>query len=862
MVSFDTIFPKVGGSSHPHACIIFDDLSCYRKVASKFILEGLSNNEKCIMAIDSYEQSMIAEDFSDAGVNINDYMGKGKLTILDVKKHYSGNGGFNPDQTIKIWQDLSKKATDEGYDALRVVGEATFSIGGPELADKLIYYENIMNEVLFPNYPFKSLCVYDKNLYQPEVIKAAICAHPILFYNDELYLENIHYVPPEIHFKSGNAQDEIDIWLENVKHNNDNLSSLRESEQTLLEAQSIAKLGSWQYHTKNDKPTWSKEMFRIFDRNPEDGEPAWEEHKNAIHPDDWKKIDNAVRTAIFDGTSYQEEFRILCKNGSIRWAETIGKAHKNEYEVVQTISGTVQEITERKKAEIAINNQQSLFETMFNTIPDGVVITNTKREILLANKGMESTFGYKPEELIGKETKILYATQEKFKETGKNVFGTETKKPGDLYITRYKDINGREFSGETFGARLYDEENQWIGNLGIMRDITEREQAEMRIQQAQKMESIGNLAGGIAHDFNNILFPIMGFAEMLTDDLPPGSPERVNAQGILHAGKRGSDLVKQILAFSRQHEHKLIPTRVQQVLKEVLKLTRASIPMNIEINQHLQKDCGLVLADSTQLHQIGMNLITNAYHAVENISGKIDVEVREITIKDGLNDLALPPGGYVMLSVSDNGIGIDKTHLDKIFEPYFTTKEKGKGTGLGLAVVYGILKEHKGEIKVMSEPGIGTAFQVYLPLMKTSEVFESISEPMVMETGTERILLVDDEAPIANLVKQMLERLGYSVSIRTSSVDAMDAFRASPDVYDLVITDMSMPYMTGEQLAQKMLTVRPDIPIIICTGFSERLTEDTAKAMGIKGFLMKPVIKSAMANEVRRVLDESGKQLG
>jgi len=371
------------------------------------------------------------------------------------------------------------------------------------------------------------------------------------------------------------------------------------------------------------------------------------------------------------------------------------------------------------------------------------------------------------------------------------------------------------------------------------------------------MESIGNLAGGIAHDFNNILYPIIGLSEMLIEDLPKNSLENENVKEILKAGQRGSELVKQILAFSRQNEHTMTPVRVQFVMKEVLKLIRASIPMNIEINQHLQSDCGLVLADSTQLHQIGMNLITNAYHAVEGVGGKIDVQVREIIIEPESIDLSLPPGKYAMLSVSDNGGGIDPANKDKIFEPYFTTKEQGKGTGLGLSVVYGIVKEHQGEIKVYSEVGKGTTFNIYLPLMAKSDMVESSSEKVAVEGGSEHILLVDDEPAISSLEKKILERLGYTVSERTSSFDALEAFRANPDRYDLVISDMSMPHMTGEVLAREMLSIRPNLPIIICTGFSERMNEDLAREIGIKGFLMKPVTISALTHEVRRVLDET-----
>jgi CheY-like chemotaxis protein len=264
------------------------------------------------------------------------------------------------------------------------------------------------------------------------------------------------------------------------------------------------------------------------------------------------------------------------------------------------------------------------------------------------------------------------------------------------------------------------------------------------------------------------------------------------------------------------------------------------------------------MAEPTQLHQIAMNLITNAYHAVEKASGEISIQLKEIILDNNdLKDSPLQSGQYVMLSVSDNGVGIPKEIMNNIFDPYFTTKKKGKGTGLGLAVVYGILTEHKGDINVYSEEGKGTTFNVYLPLMKKST--EAITTEKVLNklTGTERILLVDDEESVVRLEKQMLERLGYNVSARSNSLEALKTFNSNPDDYDLVVTDMTMPNMTGDKLAKEILAVRSDMPVIICTGFSERINKEKAEAIKVKGFLMKPVVKSEMGQMVRKVLDEA-----
>jgi PAS domain S-box-containing protein len=398
-------------------------------------------------------------------------------------------------------------------------------------------------------------------------------------------------------------------------------------------------------------------------------------------------------------------------------------------------------------------------------------------------------------------------------------------------------------------------------SLVFVQDISERKQIEIRLQQAQKMEAIGTLAGGIAHDFNNILFPIMGLSEMLLEDLPPGSLERANVAEIYTAGRRAGDLVNQILSFSRQMEHKKTPIRVQQILREVVKLTRATIPSNIAIHKNIQTDCGPILADPTNVHQIAMNLITNAFHAVEESGGSISIELAQTRVDQGTVDgTTLTPGAYALLTISDTGHGIAAEVLPRIFDPYFTTKPQGKGTGLGLSVVFGIVKEHGGDIRVHSEVGRGTVFKVYLPLLQSTATADPSAAAVVYPTGTERILLVDDEEPILRLEKQMLERLGYHVSTRTSSVDALAAFQANPDAYDLVITDMAMPNMTGDQLAQRMLAVRADIPVILCTGFSDKMTATKAKASGIMGFLKKPLVRGDLADTVRKVLDEAAEK--
>lgn len=408
-----------------------------------------------------------------------------------------------------------------------------------------------------------------------------------------------------------------------------------------------------------------------------------------------------------------------------------------------------------------------------------------------------------------------------------------------------------------------DSSGQGIIVRGCLIDVTERKQSEiMRIlleenlRHAQKMESIGTLSGGIAHDFNNLLSPIIGFAEMLQEDLPQGSQEQENSSEILRAALRAKDLVKQILTFSRQSHQEFKPVALQSILAEALKLLNSLIPKTIDIKTDIDPACGMVSADPTQIHQVIMNLATNAYHAMQESGGQLTVGLKQMEIKPGqLGFSNLLPGRYAVLKISDTGSGIEKEMINKIFDPYFTTKETSKGTGLGLSVVQGIVKTCRGDIRIQSEPGKGTDICVYLPVIKK----ETSTIPPVpsgaIQGGRERILLVDDEEMVVRTEKQMIDRMGYHVTAVTGSNEALEVFNRNPDAFDLIISDMTMPSMTGLQLADRIKAVRPDIPVIICTGFSHQITAETSKNFGIQGYVIKPVIKNELARVIRTVLD-------
>lgn len=409
-----------------------------------------------------------------------------------------------------------------------------------------------------------------------------------------------------------------------------------------------------------------------------------------------------------------------------------------------------------------------------------------------------------------------------------------------------------------------------VGIVEDIRDIGERKRAEeekfklgAQLRQAQKMESIGTLAGGIAHDFNNILTPIIAHSEMALLDLEAGtrsvSVVQSRIKEVLNAGHRAKDLIYQILTFSRQTDGRAVPTKVSLIIKEAMRLLRASLPATISMKTNLAASSDMVLADPTQIHQVLMNLCTNSAHAMKEKGGLLEVSLVNATFdnSDEAAHLSLKPGSYVQITVHDTGHGIAPDLVNRIFDPFFTTKARDEGTGMGLSVVHGIVKNYGGAIRVDSSPQNGATFDVYLPVSTPDLRQTETTFPAPLPGGNERILLIDDEEAIRNAVPEILNRLGYDVVIKSCGIEALDTFRASKNEFDLIITDQTMPNITGFELAQEVMRIRPDIPVILCTGFSDSLSKETALSVGIRAYIAKPIAMIEIANTIRDVLDQA-----
>ena len=511
------------------------------------------------------------------------------------------------------------------------------------------------------------------------------------------------------------------------------------------------------------------------------------------------------------------------------------------------------DISERKQGE----EERRRLVTAIEQGVDSVVITDRDGMIQYVNPSFEKITGYTRDEVIGRNPRILQSGKHDalfYQEMWKTLASGKAWQ-GHL-INKKKD--GTLFEEEVSITPVLNEAGEIINQVAVKRDVTGQIRLEEQLRQAQKMEAIGTLAGGIAHDFNNILAPILGYSELVLTKLSPDDPLAADLQQISKAAGRAKDLVQQILAFSRQAPQERKPFQPHLVVKEALKLLRASLPSTIEIREEISPECGAILADPTQLHQIIMNLCTNAYHAMRECGGVLGVRLTKITIEDGNRppSTELAPGNYVVLEVSDTGYGMEQKTLAHIFDPYFTTKAKGEGTGLGLSVVHGIVKSYQGHITVDSEPGKGTRFYVYLPRMAEEHSLTEAVCSKPIPTGTERLLLVDDENVITTMLKAILANLGYQITIANNSQEALDLITHTPSAFDLLITDMTMPHLTGVELAAKALVIRSDLPVILCTGFSDLINKEQAHALGIRAYLMKPISIHQLATTVRKVLDE------
>ena len=564
--------------------------------------------------------------------------------------------------------------------------------------------------------------------------------------------------------------------------------------------------------------------------------------------------DPSLPVIIVTGTGSEEIAVMALKQGA---SDYVIKRPKHIRRLPQTIFAAIEKQTLRdqsRKTENSLKESEEKYRKIFENIFVGIYQVAIDGKFIFANKKMVEMFGYssyKELEAIGGITE-LYARPE------------ERQKKIDEIIKKGFIIDEIEFmrkDGKSIWCRINSRKTTNKKGLivleGLLEDVTEIRNMRIQLQQAQRVEAIGTLAGGIAHDFNNILSSVIGYTELALDAVGGNTVLAGYLKEVYTAGHRAKNLIKQILTFARQSDKEIKPVQVSVIVEETLKFLRSSIPTTIEIRHNIESN-SLIMGDSTQIHQILMNLCTNAFQAMEENGGVLNIGLTDVRLDADFTKQYedFNPGDYLKLSVSDTGSGISPEIMSSIFEPYFTTKATGDGTGVGLATVNGIVKKYGGEIIVESEVEKGSTFSVYLPVTrKLTETKPYNGE--AFPAGNKSILVVDDEVPVARMFCGLLKSLGYSVAMSTSSIEALALFRTKPNDFDLVITDMTMPNMTGDRLAIELMKIRPDIPVILCTGYNKKISDESASEMGIKAFVYKPIVKADLAKTVRKVLDKA-----
>ena len=512
--------------------------------------------------------------------------------------------------------------------------------------------------------------------------------------------------------------------------------------------------------------------------------------------------------------------------------------------------GTIRDVTEIKKAE----EERIRLVTAIEHAAECIIVTDEKGLIQYVNPAFEKITGYTKKEILGKNISIIESKKHD-EDYYKSIWNTITL--GEVWTGTFINLkkDGSLYEVEASISPIFNEEEEIINYVCVERDVTDENRLKKHLRQSQKMEAIGTLAGGIAHDFNNILAIIMGYTEMIIKKTRKDKPDKRHLENILKAAERGQNLVKQILTFSRHSDKEWKPVRMSPIVKEAMNFLRASLPSTIKIHKNIRASSGMISGDPTQIHQVLINLCNNSAHSMKEKGGilKVTLENVEVAPEDLGNYPELSPGSYLELTVSDTGDGMNGAVMERIFEPFFSTKSPAEGTGMGLAVVHGIVKAHRGSINVLSELGKGSTFRIMFPRINSGEISKR-EEHINISRGKGRILFIDDEEDLVYLEKTKLEALGYEVVAKTDSLKALEIFSKDPD-FDLIITDQTMPNLTGLELSRKVLKINPSLPVIICTGFSDLLSPEEVKKAGIEKLLMKPVKTSTLVDTIKKTLD-------
>ncbi len=855
-----------------HFCHFYETKDDLLDILIPYFKTGLENNEFCMWVVFPpriEEEAM--EALRSAIPNVDRHVAAGDIEILPHTRWYLKDGIFDPQRVSDGWQKKLTQALSRGYDGMRVNG----------------------NEAWLKEKDWNDFSAYEKRLNELIANRRmiALCTYPLATTTAGEFLDVARTHEFAIARRQGNwevletpeqkqAKVELTRLTEELERRvaertrelaatNEELvrkiieskraeEALRESAATLAEAQRAAKIGNWCFNLRTNKVTWSDELYRIFEIEKPDFDGRYESFVSRIHPDDQPLVLQTNARTRIDGSPFNMEYRIITPDGKVKMIREVGYTNQDNAGNVIRLFGTAQDITDRKKAEDELRESERKYRDLVDGAPVGIFQSTIDGRVIGVNPAYAKMFGYASAEEAALEIDNVAERMYVEPERRKKLIDLALRTGGFVKAeNQYRKKDGSLFWGQLYFqvVRYRDGEVKHIG--GFVEDISDRKILEQQLLQAQKMEAIGTLAGGIAHDFNNLLQVILGYSELLLVDKREDDPEYADLSKILESARSGSELVRRLLTFSRKVESKPVPLNLNRSVDQAERFLRRTISKMIEIQLDLSGDLAEINADPTQMEQVLMNLAVNARDAMPD-GGKLTVGTRNVTLDEEYCRIHAEtrPGEYVLLTVSDTGHGIDKETIDHIFEPFFTTKELGCGTGLGLAVVYGIVKQHGGFINCYSEVEHGTTFNVYFPAIESPIEPEVQSSGVMPAFGTETILIVDDEDLVRELGARILSKAGYNVLTATNSREALDLFEKERAQISLVILDLIMPKMGGKECLKELRKIDPQLKVLIASGLSDAASVQESIKMGAKGFIYKPFKSKELLRQVRGVLDE------
>ncbi len=840
-----------------HFCQFYQTRRDLLAILVPYFKAGLAANEFCMwicsepLGVEEAGKAL-ARAVPDLGGRIE----AGQIEILAHTDWYLKGGRFGSRRVLRGWVEKLEEARSRGFEGLRLSGNTFWLEKGPW--DAFAAYEEAINKVL-SRYPMLALCTYSLDRCGAGEIVDVLGNHERALIRRKGRWILVAGSPAEparhaalaaMEERAGERTSELVRTVGRLRRE---IAVRREREGRLQQQSALLELARDAILVRDPDyriTFWNDGARKTYGWTPDE---ALGRIAHDLLETDFPEGQEKVRASLRRGGHWEGELVRKCKDGrrivvESRWAVLPGPAKRGPRAILE-IS---RDVTERRHIEEALRSASAYTRGLIEASLDPLVTISAEGKITDVNRATETATGVPRARLIGTDFSTYFTEPDRAREGYRRVFEKGEVRDFPLAL---RHVSGR-ITEVLYNAAVYrDADDREAGVFAAARDMTREMQLQERVRQWQKMEALGTLAGGIAHDFNNILLPILINTELTLAEEPADSPASRRLGQVLEAAQRGKDMVRQIIAFSQQKEQDRCPVEIVPLVREALKLLRISMPQTIEIVERVPAESPVAVADPTQIQQVLMNLGNNAAFAMRDKGGTLTVDVSEAAVDRDQAErfIDVKPGPYIRLTVSDTGPGIPPDVIERIFEPFFTTKKKGEGTGMGLAVVHGIVKSHGGAIAVSSKPGAGTAFNVYLPRAEGRPVkSEKGREPY--PGGHERILFVDDEDIQVRAMTKLLEHLGYSVTGRTGALEALGLFREAPEAFDLVIMDQSMPRMTGGELAAEMLRLRPGLPVIICTGYSETLAEEQALAMGIKAFIMKPFSVAEIARGIRRVL--------